>query len=66
MDKIGPGVIAVLGMVFTVAIVAVIVGTNAQTGTVITAGGNALSSVIKAAVSPVSGSTSNLFGSSGA
>lgn len=53
----GPGAIiaATLGGVFTVAIIALIVSKNAQTGTVLTSGGSALAAVINAAVSPVAG-----------
>ena len=53
----GPGAIiaATLGGVFTVAIIALIVSKNAQTGSVLTSGGSALAAVINAAVSPVSG-----------
>jgi PRD1 phage membrane DNA delivery len=52
---IGAIVAAIIGL----AIVAVIVSKNAQTSTVITSGGSALSSVIQAAVSPVSGSAAS-------
>lgn len=45
--------------IVVVAIVAVLVSKNAQTGSVLTAGGNALSGAIKAAVSPVSGATTS-------
>lgn len=45
---------AIVGGVLTVAIVAVIFGKNAQTGTVIQNSGTALSQVIQAAVAPVS------------
>lgn len=50
--------VAILG----VAIVAVLVSKNAQTGSVIQSAGTAFSQVIGAALSPVSGSGSNPFG----
>lgn len=51
---------AVLAAIIGLAIIAVIVSKNAQTGTVLTSGGTALASVITAAVSPVSGASSSL------
>lgn len=54
MSDIGAQVTAVVGMVLTVAIIAVIVGKNAQTSGVLSSAGGALSSVIQAAVAPVS------------
>jgi hypothetical protein len=57
MSGIGPGIIAVITGIIGLAIVAVVVSKNAQTSSVIGAGGSALSSVIGAAVSPVSGNT---------
>jgi membrane DNA delivery protein len=62
MNSIGPTLITVVGGVLTLAMVAVLVGQKAQTSTVIQGAGTALSSVIAAAVAPVSGSTSNTFG----
>jgi hypothetical protein len=47
---------AIVGGIFTVAIVAVIVSRNAQTSGVISSAGSALSSVIQAAVAPVTSS----------
>ena len=64
LDKIGSGIVAIVTGLIGVAIVAVIVSRNAQTPTVIGASGSALAQVIGAAVSPVTGSTSNLFGAS--
>jgi hypothetical protein len=43
--------------VLTVAIVAVIVGTNSQTSTVISSAGTAFSGILGTALSPVSGSS---------
>jgi hypothetical protein len=56
VQAIGAIVAAVIGL----AIVAVIVSKNAQTPSVISAASSGLSSVIQAAVSPVSGGTSSV------
>jgi PRD1 phage membrane DNA delivery len=45
--------VTVITMVVVLAIVAVLVSKNASTGGVLTSGGNALSNVIRAAVSPI-------------
>lgn len=55
-DKLLTSVITVLTAIIGVAIVAVLVSKNAQTGSVLTAGGNAFSQVLGTAVSPVTGS----------
>jgi hypothetical protein len=60
----GAGIVAVISGIIGLAIVAVIVSQNAQTPTILTSGGTALSGIISAAVSPVSGSSSTGFGSS--
>jgi hypothetical protein len=66
MQSIGPTFVIVVGGIITLAMVAVIVSKNAQTSSVLTGAGTALSSVIGAAVGPVSGtSTTNMVGSSG-
>ncbi len=57
--------VAVIGGLVTLAIIAVVVSRNAQTPTVLTSGGTALASIISAAVSPVTGSRSNTYGSVG-
>lgn len=54
------GLITVATAIIVVAIVAVLVSKNAQTGSVLTAGGNALSTLIKAAVSPVSAANTEI------
>jgi PRD1 phage membrane DNA delivery len=54
MDKDFAWIGAIVAAVIGLAIVSVIVGKNAQTAGVIQAGGSALSSVIGAAVAPVS------------
>lgn len=64
MNEIGPTLITVVGGVIALAMVAVLVGQKAQTSTVLQGAGKALSSVIGAAVAPVSGSTTSTFGSS--
>jgi Na+-translocating ferredoxin:NAD+ oxidoreductase RnfD subunit len=58
-DAIG-SVVTVITMIVVVAIVAVIVSKNAQTAQVLQAGGAALSGAIKAAVGPVTASTTEL------
>jgi PRD1 phage membrane DNA delivery len=66
MDKIGGGILAIISAVVGLAVIAVIVSKNANTPTVISSAGSALSNVIGAAVAPVTGSgsgLSNLFGS---
>lgn len=65
MNSIGPTLVVVIGGVLTLAMVAVVVSKNAQTSTVISGAGTALSAVIGAAVAPVSGSTTNMIGSAG-
>ena len=60
MGDWGAAAVSVLAAIIGLAIVAVVVSKNAQTSTVIQAGGSALASVIGAAVSPVSGN--NNFG----
>lgn len=65
MERFGNGLIAIVAGVIGLAVVAVIVSRNAQTPTVLTSAGSALSSVINAAVQPVSGNNlGNLLGSS--
>jgi hypothetical protein len=61
MSSIGPGIITVIVSVIGLAMVAVLVSNQAQTGQVINQSGTALSNIIKAAVAPVSGGN-NLFG----
>lgn len=54
-DKVITSVVGVLVAIVGVAIVAVLVSKNANTAGVLSAGGGAFSSILKAAVSPVSG-----------
>jgi predicted membrane protein len=60
MGNVSGAVLAVIGSIVGLAVVAVIVGSKAQTSSVISSAGTALSSIIGAAVSPVS--TGNTFG----
>lgn len=62
MSQIGPAAVAIVSGIIGLAIVAVLVSTNAQTPSVIQQSGSALASIINAAVSPVAGSASNVFG----
>ena len=64
MSQIGPGIVTVIVSIIGLAMIAVALSKNAQTSQVLQAGGSALSSIIGAAVQPVS-SNSNLFGSVG-
>jgi hypothetical protein len=59
MDNIVPGLLAIVGGAFTLAMASVIVSKQAQTPAVLQASGSALSTVISAAVSPVTGATGN-------
>jgi uncharacterized membrane protein YjjP (DUF1212 family) len=61
MGEWGSAAVSVLAAIIGLAIVAVVVSKNAQTSSVIQAGGSALSGIIGAAVAPVSGG--NTFGS---
>lgn len=63
MGNVTSAAIAVVAGIIGLAIVAVLVGRNSQTSSVIQSGGSALAGIINAAVSPVSANTSNLFGS---
>jgi PRD1 phage membrane DNA delivery len=55
-DKLITSVVSVLVAIVGVAIIAVLVSKNAQTPQVLTSAGTAFSGILKAAVSPVSGS----------
>jgi PRD1 phage membrane DNA delivery len=55
-DRIFADIMAILTAIVGLAIIAVIVSKQADTSNVLTSGGNAFSNIIKAAVSPVSGS----------
>jgi len=57
-------VIAVIGSIIGLAVVAVLVGRNAQTPAVLSSAGSALARVIGAAVSPVAGG-GNQYGNVG-
>lgn len=59
MSDVTTKIVTVLTAIVGVAILAVIVSKNAQTPAVFQAAGNAFSSIIKAAVGPVSGGITN-------
>lgn len=59
-DKAITGFVAIIMAIIGVAIVAVLVSKNANTGSVLTAGGGAFSSILKTALSPVSTSGQGL------
>lgn len=63
-DKAITGVVAIITAIIGVAIIAVLVSKQSNTSGVLTAGGNAFSSILKTAVSPVSsgGIGTGLFG----
>ena len=54
MDRIGPTFVIVVGGIISLAMLAVAVSKNAQTPQVLQGAGTALSSIIGAAVAPVS------------
>jgi PRD1 phage membrane DNA delivery len=62
IDSFTGPVIAIVTGIIGLAIVAVVVSQNAQTGTVLTSAGTALSSVIGAAVSPITGGQGSFGG----
>lgn len=67
-ENVITAVVTVLTAIIGVAIVAVLVSKQADTGNVLTAGGNAFANILKTAVSPVTGGgglASGLFGASG-
>ena len=59
-DKAITGVVTIITAIIGVAIIAVLVSKQAQTASVLSAGGNAFTNILKAAVSPVSGGSSSL------
>jgi len=54
-DAIGSALVAIIMAVIGVAVIAVLVSSKAQTANVLTAGGSAISNVLGAALSPVTG-----------
>jgi hypothetical protein len=54
-DQLIGGVVTVATAIVGVAIIAVLVGSNAQTSNVVTSAGNAFSGALKAAEAPVTG-----------
>jgi hypothetical protein len=65
MYEMSRAAITVVASIITLAIIAVLVSKNAQTSQVLQAGGSALSGLINAAVSPVSGSNFGTAGNTG-
>ncbi len=53
-DRVFSDILTIATGILGLALIAVIVGKNSQTGSVLTAAGNAFAADIKAAVSPVS------------
>ena len=64
MNNVGVLVVSVFSGIVILAMVSVVLSKRADTSNVIGATGKALSSIIGAAVSPVTGSSSNQFGAS--
>jgi PRD1 phage membrane DNA delivery len=62
MNNIGPAFLAVFAGIITLAMLAVIVSRNAQSASLVNAGGAALAKIIGAAVAPVANSTTTAFG----
>lgn len=55
LDAVGSSIVSVLMAIIGVAIIAVLVSRQAQTSSVISAGGSAFSQILGAAISPVNG-----------
>jgi hypothetical protein len=68
-DQLISSVVTVLTAIVGLAIIATLVSKNAQTGSIITAGGSAFSGALAAAEAPVTGSSglnvAGTFGSAG-
>lgn len=64
-DKIGPLFVGIVSGIIGLAIISVVLSQKAKTSDVIQAGGSALSSIIAAAVTPITGSAGG-FGTGGA
>ncbi len=62
MDKFFSEIGVLLGLVFTLALVSVLVSRNANTSGVLTAGGTALGGLVTAATAPVTGAQINPLG----
>ena len=61
-NEIVPAIASILAAIIGLAIVAVLVGTNAKTSTVVQAAGTAFAGIIGAAVAPVAGGSGALGG----
>ena len=64
-DQLISSVVTVLTAIIGVAIIAVLVSNKAQTGSVLTAGGNAFATDLEAATAPVTGSNPQIGGGLG-
>lgn len=64
MDRAISAIVSLVSAIIFLAVVGVILNKKADTSNVISTAGNALSSVIGAAVNPVSGSGSNILNTS--
>ena len=62
LDKGLEGVISLMTAIIGVAIVAVLVSKNSNTGSIISSFGTAFSGILSTAVSPVTGGTSSTIG----
>jgi hypothetical protein len=62
MDRMMPLIVSGLGSIMLLAIIATLVSKQAQTGQVVRDFGSAFSSIIGAAVAPVSNAGTNTFG----
>jgi uncharacterized membrane protein (Fun14 family) len=61
-DKAITGLVAIITAIIGVAIIAVLVSNQSNTTGVLTAGGNALSNILKSAVSPVTSGSGGVGG----
>lgn len=64
-DKIGPLFVGIVSGIIMLAIISVVLSQKANTPQVLQAGGSALSAILNAAVSPITGSAGG-FGTGGA
>lgn len=65
MHEFGAGLAAILTAIIGLAVIAVLVGQNSQTPSVIQAAGTGLAGLIGAAVSPVTGGSGGMSGAPG-
>lgn len=60
-DDVVGGIVTITTAIIGVAIIAVLVGSNSQTASVLGAAGNAFSKALGTAVSPVTGGTTGIY-----